>query len=244
MINMIDEYWTWIFYGYHSDELKPQSQKLIVAVCDECSKYRVLHKSHYKDLCGSCAAKKRPPMSIETRNKISISNAGKILTEEHRNKMSKPRKPFTKEACHNMSIGAIGRKMPPRSEEHCQHISAGRQGIPYEEWTGNINNGEYCELFDDACRERIREKYDHRCFICDKPQCENLTKNGRVWKLAVHHVDRNRYQGCNGVKWNLIPVCLKCHGMTHSELWEARIEYLLAHQEELYRHTCSRITNP
>lgn len=231
MINVIDEYWTWIFYGYHSDDLKPKSQRHIVAVCEGCGKYRVLHKSHYNDFCRSCAAKTRPPMTSETRHKLSTSNKGKKLTEAHRHNISKPRKPFTEEACRNMSRGAIGRKMPPRSEEHCQHISAGKQGVPYEEWAGFSLNGEYCEKFDDACRERVREKYDHRCFICDKTQNDNTTKNGEVWKLAVHHVDKNRYQGCNGVKWNLIPVCLKCHGMTHSELWISRIEYLLTNRD-------------
>ena len=29
---MIDEYWTWIFYGYHSNELLEKSHKKIVSV--------------------------------------------------------------------------------------------------------------------------------------------------------------------------------------------------------------------
>ena len=54
---MIDEYWTWRFYGYHSDELKPMSGKPIVAVCDDCYKYRIVHKYAYTDYCLSCASR-------------------------------------------------------------------------------------------------------------------------------------------------------------------------------------------
>lgn len=52
---MIDEYWTWIFYGYHSDELKSRSGKKVVARCDECCQYRILSMHDYNDLCLSCS---------------------------------------------------------------------------------------------------------------------------------------------------------------------------------------------
>jgi len=34
-----------------------------------------------------------------------------------------------------------------------KRLSATRQGIPYEEWTGFVSNGEYCEKFNEACKE-------------------------------------------------------------------------------------------
>jgi len=108
-----------------------------------------------------------------------------------------------------------------------KRLSATRQGIPYEEWTGFVSNGEYCEKFNEACKERVREKYDYRCFVCDKSQNENITKNGEIRKLSVHHVDRNKNQGCDGVKWKLVPLCMSCHGKSHSEIVRTRIEYLL-----------------
>ncbi len=57
---MIDEYWTWIFYGYHSDELTYGSGKLIVGRCDKCCKYRISKMQSYCDLCHSCAVTKAP----------------------------------------------------------------------------------------------------------------------------------------------------------------------------------------
>ena len=188
---MIDEYWTFMFYGYHSDELPPRSGKPIVAMCDNCCQYRVLIKDYYRDLCHPCAQK------------------GKVMPV------------FTEDWCRNMSIGAKGRKMPPRTEDHCQHLSAAAMCISYEEWNGYSVKGGYCGKFDEACRERIREKYNRLCFVCNRDE----TKNKR--RLAVHHVDMNKDQGCDGYKWSLVPLCTRCHPSSHCDPLKSRIEWLL-----------------
>lgn len=56
---MIDEARTLELFGYTSDELAPKSNKQIVVRCDECGASRVLPKYTIRDLCRSCAAKKR-----------------------------------------------------------------------------------------------------------------------------------------------------------------------------------------
>lgn len=53
-INMIDEYYTWTIFGYHSDDLSDGSHKPIIAVCDECGAYRSTQKRIYGDLCRTC----------------------------------------------------------------------------------------------------------------------------------------------------------------------------------------------
>ena len=106
-------------------------------------------------------------------------------------------------------------------------ISSTWQGIPYEEWDGYATEERYCEKFDEACRARIRAKYGCRCFVCNRLQDENITKTGKVKKLSVHHVDKNKEQGCDGIAWNLVPVCMHCHAMTHMTIWETRITWLL-----------------
>ena len=94
-------------------------------------------------------------------------------------------------------------------------------------WKGGITNNPYCSKFNEQLKEKIRNKYNRRCFICGKPESENLTKSGKQRKLSVHHIDRNKQQGCNNNDWCLIPVCLKHHNYLHTNLWEARIKYLI-----------------
>lgn len=192
---MIDEYWTWIFYGYHSDDLTPHSHKQIVIVCDECGKYRAIPKGDYRDFCPSCAR-------IGERN----VNFGKPRTEELKRKVSKSK---------------MGKKLPPWPDERKQRLSAYRQGVPYEKWTGFTTENLYCKKFDETCRERIRDECDRTCFVCGK----NEEDNGR--KLAVHHVDRNKEQGCNGHDWKLVALCTRCHGSAHSDPMKSRIAYIL-----------------
>lgn len=262
---MIDEYWTFEFYGYHSDDWADGSHKQIVARCDGCCQYRILQKNNYNDLCHICGCRtdehrrriststRGVPKSPEHRKRIGNGNRGKIVSDETRSNMSKSLKgkkkpPRTKEHRSNLSNSAKGRKMPPmtddaranraksqkgkmmppHTDEHRQHLSAYHQGIPYDEWEEFITDKQYCEKFDEDCRERARAKYDYRCFICDKPQDQNITKSGKTRKLSVHHVDSNKDQGCDGVEWKLVPLCMRCHPSAHQKQTKSRIEYLLS----------------
>lgn len=136
---------------------------------------------------------------------------------------------------------AIGRKLSSEQRLRCgngsrgriqpdyvkQRISASLQGISYDEWESFAATKNYCPKFDEVCREANRDKYDRRCFICGKLENENLTSTNKVYKLSVHHVDMNKSQGCNGIRWKLIPLCMKHHRMAHTKIWETRIKYLL-----------------
>jgi len=113
------------------------------------------------------------------------------------------------------------------STERYKHHSATLQGIPYNEWESLASKKEYCPLFDKECRESNREKYGRMCFLSGLPESKNITKNGKQRKLSVHHVDMNKQQGCNGIRWKLVPLCLEYHGKVHKELWIARITWLI-----------------
>ena len=54
---MILEKETYKEFGYYSYELKPHSDKFILAACDDCGKIRTLRKNQYSSLCRSCATK-------------------------------------------------------------------------------------------------------------------------------------------------------------------------------------------
>ena len=72
---MIDEYYTWLIYGYHIDDLTPGSGKRVVAVCDECGLYRSLQMRKYSDICIRCIDKtqlhKRDPLPDGWQSKLS-----------------------------------------------------------------------------------------------------------------------------------------------------------------------------
>ena len=81
---------------------------------------------------------------------------------------------------------------------------------------------EYCEKFDNACRERIRNKYNRVCFYCGKDEYTNNAK------LSVHHLDMNKDQGCNGHEWRLVPLCRTCHGKAHTDTMTAKLKAMYA----------------
>lgn len=85
--NMIDEDRTMQLYGYTSDELSPHSAKLIIAVCEECGKYRVLKKYSYKDLCKSCS-RVGAVRTVESKLKMSKARIGTQRSLEFRREMS------------------------------------------------------------------------------------------------------------------------------------------------------------
>lgn len=105
--------------------------------------------------------------------------------------------------------------------------SATKQGISYDEWESFATNQEYCPEFDEVCRESNRDKYDRRCFLCDLMEIDNISPKGRQVNLSVHHVDMNKNQGCDGYKWKLVPLCMRCHRISHSKTWKSRVEWLL-----------------
>lgn len=99
--------------------------------------------------------------------------------------------------------------------------------IPYSEWESFASEQKYCPNFNDECRESNRDKYDRKCFLTGLSESKNITSTGKRRHLSVHHIDMDKGQGCNGVKWKLIPVCLEWHNKIHNKLWEMRIIWLL-----------------
>lgn len=120
------------------------------------------------------------------------------------------------------------RKYKPKLCEICnEEFIPNSSGHKYcEECTDIIM---YCWKFNEKCRENNREKYDRECYMCGLLEEENIDKNGDQRKLSVHHADMDKMQGCDDIKWKLVPVCMDCHGKLHSNLWIARITWLLKH---------------
>jgi hypothetical protein len=77
-------------------------------------------------------------------------------------------------------------------------------------WIDGRSFDPYCYKFTEELKEKVRQAYNYKCGNCGKDQKGNVTKTGRVFKLAVHHVDEDKMQGCDK-PWDLVPLCLKCH---------------------------------
>jgi len=167
----------------------------------------------------------------KTRRRISKSFTGKKLSEEHKRAISGTNKrkgirPPSRQGCvdseetkrkriearkgykhsvetiRKMSVTHTGKEI---SEEQRRKISATLQGISLDEWDGFKSFEPYCVLFNDELKEIIRNRDERRCQICGKSEI----LNGR--RLAVHHIDGDKMQGCDGKKWYLVALCDSCH---------------------------------
>lgn len=170
-----------------------------------------ISEAHKKKISEANIGKKGKPHTEETKKNLSEVNKGKKHSVATKRKMSASQK---------------GKSHKKPSEDGRKRMSAGQQGIPYDEWEAFACESKYCPKFDDACRESCRDKYNHECFICGKPQSENKTKKGKVHKLSVHHVDMDKAQGCES-RWKLVPLCKHCHATAHNDELIARLGYLI-----------------
>lgn len=199
---MIDEEATFKEFGYHSDDLTPQSHKKIVVVCEICNKRRSLQMCNYTNsrsyiknglsLCLACSTMLYHGESNgffckhhtqETKQMISIKKKGqpgfwkgKQLPDETRKKISDNHADFSKEN--------------------------------HPGWKGGVSNLPYCELWNESFKEKIRNKYDRVCFLCGKTEKKNKKK------LSVHHVNYGKMCMCD-YDCRFVPLCTSCHARTN-----------------------------
>lgn len=96
------------------------------------------------------------------------------------------------------------------SDETRRKMSERAKGPLNHNWRNGARQQPYCFKFNFSLKEQIREAFGRRCLYCGSPE------NGH--RLDVHHTDYNKMQGCKS-KWNLVPLCNKCHGHVHIERW-------------------------
>jgi hypothetical protein len=64
-------------------------------------------------------------------------------------------------------------------------------------WKGGASFEPYCPKFNTNLKERVRDRFDRRCPLCDKQENENIfLKNGKTRKLSVHHVYTEKMACC------------------------------------------------
>ena len=107
------------------------------------------------------------------------------------------------------------------SEDQKRKISEAQKGEKNHNWKGGYSFEPYCPKFTYKLKEKIRNKYDRKCFLCNKNEKGNGNNNGNR-KLSVHHIDYNKNQGCDDHEWKLVPLCGNCHGKINGnhDYWE------------------------
>ena len=196
-------------------------------------------------------------LSEETRRKLSEAMKGKKSpfygkhhSEETKRKMS--------EACNKILRVHKGEKNPFYGKHHSEEtkrklreaskgrcpseetrrkISKAELGEKHHNWQGGISFDPYCPKFNFALKEKIREKYGRKCFLCGKSEGETGEK------LCVHHVDGDKTQGCNGKQWLLIPLCRSCHTKIHHQDKRVNDKLLFKLSTEGYARSCQQPHN-
>ena len=142
---------------------------------------------------------------------------GKVLGKEHKRKISKSLIGiiFTKEHVKNISIAA--KNKPPMKENTKEKLSVRMRKELNPNWVDGTSYEPYSLDFNKQLKEKIRERDNYTCAICNKHQ--NILKR----KLAVHHID---YIKINTFNKNLISLCISCHIKTNNnrEHWKSYFE--------------------
>lgn len=189
---MIDENLTYKFYGYHSFDWYEGSAKIVIDLCDNCSKPRAIRKTESFRLCKSCGNKP----SEKAKEKSRKTHMKENLSDKTREKMS------------NAKIGKVFTK------EHREKLSITHRGEKSSFWKGGITTRKYCYKFNESKKKEIRNKYNDCDFISGLHK--NIINNN--YNLDIHHIDYNKEQGCNS-EWKLIPLSRSNHSKTNSNRW-------------------------
>lgn len=246
---MILEEETFEKFGYYPSELPPYSHRPVLATCDDCGKVRKIRLIHYSPRCKRCADKKRgdtwknngtmqgannpnygkPGMRGENNPnygniKLPQLNDREWLYNQY-HVLNKNSYVIAKSiGCHPLTVlNALRRK-----KIRVKTIAEITSGENNPNWKNGVGFEPYCHKFNEALKEEIRDTFGRVCFLCPKTEEENGIK------LSVHHVDYNKQQGCNGVRWLLVPLCRSCNSKVNfnRDYWQDLIIAKLTGREE------------
>jgi len=159
------------------------------------------HSGENNPMYGIPAPNKGKKASTELRKKLSVSAKIRANTPEYKARISA----LSKEIWND-----------PVFRENQSIIKSGENSLF---WKGGISFEPYCPKFNNRFREYVRIKFNRTCACCGKPEELNFTATGRKYKLAVHHIDYDKLDICNGKSWSFVPLCIPCHIKTCNNRW-------------------------
>ena len=158
--------------------------------------FKIHHKyRNIKYINGHCnKGRKRPDLSERNKNKKMYGENNPFYGKHH----------TKEEKIHHSNImkGKLSGENNP---------FFGKYGEKSSNWQGGKSFEPYCPKFNNRLKEKIRNKYNRKCYICNRNEKDNITRTGKFRRLSIHHIDRDKEQGCNGKPFKLIPLCMYCH---------------------------------
>ena len=220
-------------FGYDPIDLKPQSNRKIIKVCKICSEICETEFHQSNCLCRSCTSKHRlqppsPKFVAEEDRYLNNTYIDRILTIEKfgydpvdlsygssRTVITICKKCSEIREIVFKSYSDLCKLCGNREEEKLINFSCTVQNISRSEFKEFLTDKRYCNLFNEAFKTKIRNRFHNKCFICGKPKQEK-DKN-----LAVHHVNYNKNCLC-GMNCEFVPLCERCHPKTNwnRQYWE------------------------
>ena len=139
----------------------------------------------------------------ETKRKMSLAQKGRNFSEKTRKKMSEAKKgrtgSRTGKKCSEETKLKISASNQNPSAETRRKMSESHSGELHYNWKGGISHELYCNKFNNALKEKIRNRDNRTCQYCGSKE------NGR--KHAVHHIHYDK-ENCHP---DLITLCIPCN---------------------------------
>ena len=118
--------------GYDPDDLSPKSNRRVWTNCDDCGNGRWSVYAGCTDLCRSCAAKRKPPVSEATREKLSKLNTGRKMSPAARKNNAEAQRGKTLSLEHKLKIrrSLLGREKSDITRKRLSDALRGRKLSP------------------------------------------------------------------------------------------------------------------
>lgn len=222
-----------------------------------CGEYIVVTKNHYPNNIPEFI-QHHYATTDTAKGIISYHHTGKDVSDETRAKMGLAkegntyRKGATNTPDHNEKIaraltGNTNAAGIIFTDKRRKNISDGLKrfrdanpgiwcGSDGRNWKGGLSYEPYCKEFNGELKQQVRDNYNNCDYFSGLPDYICNVLNGKIWKLDVHHVDSNKIQGCDGVKWKLVPLSRSNHTKTSGNelFWERLICYALEYDKIYY----------
>jgi len=195
----------WITGKHHIDETKKKiGKKSKEWWKNPKNREKISGKNHY--LYGKHHSKEHNKRISELLKGNKNPFFGKNHSEETKRKLSE-----SKKGKNNPHYGKPGTmKGKHHSGKTKRKLSESHKGLFIGEknprWLGGISFEPYTLDFNESFKEKIKERDNYCCVICNKPE-EELKR-----KLAIHHIDYNKF---NSFPQNCVSLCSSCHSKTN-----------------------------